>query len=75
MSELDRIKEQIAYLKFWLGVMVVTDLSLVGWLISNAGGESRYKVIGALVAVTVITVSSFAVHRYIERRIDALEEL
>ncbi len=75
MSELDRIKEQIAYLKFWLGVMVVTDLSLVGWLISSAGGEPRYKVFGALVAVTIITVSGCAVHLGIERRIDALEEL
>ena len=39
MSELDVAKEQIAYLKFWLGVMVVTDISVVGWLISNATHE------------------------------------
>jgi hypothetical protein len=32
MSELDRLKEQLAYLKFWQGIMVVTDISLVGWL-------------------------------------------
>jgi len=30
MSKVDKAKEQIAYLKFWLGVMVVTDISLVG---------------------------------------------
>lgn len=75
MSELDRIKEQIAYLKFWLGVMVVTDLSLVGWLISNAGEEPRYKVLGALAVIAIITLSGFAVHRGIGRRIDALEGL
>ena len=28
MSELDRLKEQLAYLKFWQGIMVVTDISL-----------------------------------------------
>jgi len=37
VSELDRLKEQIAYLKFWQGIMVVTEISLVGWLISTAG--------------------------------------
>jgi len=30
VSELDRLKEQLAYLKFWQGIMVVTDISLVG---------------------------------------------
>jgi len=40
MSELDRIKEQIAYLKYWQGVMVVTDISLVGWLITSADSAS-----------------------------------
>ena len=34
MSELDRIKEQIAYLKYWQGIMVVTDITLVGWLLT-----------------------------------------
>jgi len=27
MSELDRLKEQLAYLKFWQGIMVITDIS------------------------------------------------
>ena len=30
MSELDLLKEKISYLKLWLSVMVVTDISLVG---------------------------------------------
>ena len=38
MSELDLAKEQIAYLKFWLGILVVTDISLFGWLITNTAG-------------------------------------
>ena len=36
---------------------------------------SSHKVVGALVAVVVITVTGFAVHRRVERLIDALEEL
>ena len=75
MSKLDKAKEQIAYLKFWLGVMVVTDISLVGWLVSSAGSAPRHQVVGALVAVVVITATGFAVHRRVERLIDALEEI
>ena len=33
--KLDRAKEQIAYLKLWLGILVATVISLTGWLISN----------------------------------------
>jgi hypothetical protein len=75
MSKSDKAKEQIAYLKFWLGVMVVTDISLVGWFISSADSAPVHKVIGAIVAVVVITVTGFIVHRRVKRLIDALEEL
>ncbi|MBI3796225.1 MAG: hypothetical protein HY268_04545 [Deltaproteobacteria bacterium] len=75
MSRLDKAKEQIAYLKFWPGVMVVTDISLVGWLVSSADAAPALKVLGALVAVVVITAAGFAVHRRVERLIEALEDL
>ena len=55
--------------------MVVADISLVGWLISSAGSAPVHKVVGAIVAVVLITVTGFAVHRRVERLIDALEEL
>src|SRR6266851_2684661 len=35
MSELDVAKEKIAYLKVWLGILLVTDISTFGWLVSN----------------------------------------
>jgi hypothetical protein len=35
MSELDRVKEQLVYLRFWLGIMVATEIALAGWLIST----------------------------------------
>ncbi len=75
MSKSDKAKEQIGYLKFWLGVMVVTDISLVGWLVSTGGSAPVHQAVGALVALVVITATGLAVHRRIERLIDALEEL
>jgi hypothetical protein len=75
MSKLDKAKERIAYLKFWLGVMVVTDISLVGWLLSSGGSAPTHRVVSALVAVVVITGSGFIVHRRVERLIDTLEDL
>lgn len=75
MSKSDKAKEQIAYLKFWLGVMVVTDISLVGWLVSSVDSAPGLKVVGAIVAIVIITSVGFAAHRRVERLIDTLEEL
>jgi hypothetical protein len=75
MSKIDKAKEQLAYFKFWLGVMVLTDISLVGWLVSSAETASTHKIVGAVVAVGVITVAGFIVHRHVKRLIDTLEEL
>ena len=75
MSKIDIVKETIAYLKFWLGVMVVSDISLVGWLLSNAGIASDLKTYGATIGVAIITFSALLVHKRIEYLISILEDL
>jgi xanthosine utilization system XapX-like protein len=75
MSELDRIKEQLAYLKFWQGIMVVTDISLVGWLVSAADTARPLPIALAVVGVVSLTVGIVIVHRHIERRIDQIGKL
>jgi len=75
MSELDRLKEQVAYLKFWQGIMVVTDISLVGWLVSTADGARPLTVALAIVGVFLLTFGIVMLHRQIERRIDHIGRL
>jgi len=75
VPELDRLKEQVAYLKLWLGIMVVTDISLVGWLTSTADGTRPVLVALAGITVALVTTGIVIVHRYIERRIDQIGKL
>jgi hypothetical protein len=46
MSELDVAKEQIAYLEFWLDVMAVSHISLVGWPAYTGASAAVQKVLG-----------------------------
>ena len=55
--------------------MVLSDISLVAWLLSNAGGASEFKAYGAVIGIGIITVSVFIVHKRIEYMISALKEL
>ena len=35
MSKIDKIKERISLLKFWLGICVALIISLASWLLNN----------------------------------------
>jgi len=75
MSQLDIVKESISYLKFWLGVMVVSDISLVGWLLSNASAASAPKTYAAVLGVASITIAALFIHKRIEYLISTLKDL
>ena len=75
MSELDVAREQIAYLKVWLGILVVTDISVFGWLISNLDTATAPLLWGAVIAVVALTAGIFLLHRRIKRYIESLKGL
>ena len=75
MSELDRLKEQIGYLKFWQGIVVVTDISLAGWLISASDIAAPLTVVLAIAGVVLLSLGIVILHRQIERRIEHIGRL
>jgi undecaprenyl pyrophosphate phosphatase UppP len=74
MSKTDKIKERINYLKVWLGIFVVTNIGLMGWLAEHYD-ESKIKSISAFCAVIIIGVLVLIIHKKINHKIDELEEL
>ena len=65
MSQTDIIKETISYLKFWLGIMVVLDISLVGWLLAHAGNSSNLKALGAVIGIGAIILDNAVLEDYV----------
>jgi len=74
MSELDIAKEKIAYLKVWLGILVVTDISF-GWFVSNLGAATAPLLYGAVIAVVVLSAGILQLHRRIGHHIESLRGL
>jgi hypothetical protein len=75
VSELDHLKEQLVYLRFWLGIVVVTEITLVGWLIStpNTAGPVLWSL--AAVSAVLLGFGIFLLHRQVERRIEEIRRL
>jgi hypothetical protein len=75
MSKLDRAKEQIAYLKLWLSILIATIVSLTGWLISNFQQVHWSLALAAAASLLIVGLGVYRMHRRIEEKITSLEEL
>ena len=54
MSGLDYEKEVIGYHKLWLGVLLVSGISLFGWLVNNYASAPNWLIIGSIVLLYVL---------------------
>ena len=75
MSKIDKIKEEIGWLKVVFALLVVTDISLIGWAAQNFAKISMPFLIFAVIAVFGITLAIIIVNRRAYRKFDELEDL
>jgi hypothetical protein len=74
MSELDRVKEQLVYLRFWLGIMVATDcFGRLAYLYGHR--RKRNTLVYGRIGAVALAAGIFLVHRQVERRIDQIGKL
>jgi hypothetical protein len=75
LATLDRVKEEISYLKVWQGVAVVGTISLAGWLVSIGDSAPAPTYALALIGVLLLGLFSLILHRQIESRIRRMDRL
>ena len=63
MAKIDRLKEEIGWLKLVFGILVAIDVSLVGWLAQNYASASRVLVVGGVIATAVVTLGVVRINR------------
>ena len=75
MAKIDRIKEEIGWLKVVFGILVATDISLLAWLAEKFATAPKIQVIVSLVAVISVTGAIVWVNHLAYARIKQLEDL
>ncbi len=73
MAKIDRIKEEIGWLKVIFGALVAIDASLIGWLTQNYSTATTATVLGAIVAATVAMVGIVLLQFLVYSRLEKLE--
>lgn len=69
MAKIDELKEELGILKFWLGVVVMTFLALVGWFATNYQKAELIIFVGALACMFLALVIIYILDRKIKAKI------
>ncbi len=75
MLRIDRIKEELGWLKVVLGILSVLDASLVAWLAQNFQSAQPVLLLTGLVVVALLTTGIVWVNRLAYLRLEQLEVL
>jgi hypothetical protein len=75
MSKVDVAKENIAYLKGWLNVLLAIVFPLMGWFVTTVGSVSIFLSAAAVVVLLIGALLIMRLHKTIERSIKRLEKL
>ena len=75
MAKIDKIKEQIGWLKVVFGLLFATDISLIAYLFNKIELLSSLKSILVLVGLLLVTIAIKIVNRKAIDKINELEEI
>ena len=70
MPKLDKLKEELGWLKVVFGLMIATNLSLIAWLVQHYQTQNRY-----LTIFLIITIVIYLINKSAYKKIDEIGEL
>ncbi len=75
MAHIDKVKEEIGWLKVIFAIFIATVLSLIAWLVENYGKGQRLLLVIGRVAAFLIMLATIKINSVAKQKINKLEEL
>ena len=75
MAKIEVIKEQITFLRFWLGIAVASLVAIVGFCATSYSRADVWLLALCFVCVVSLSVCAYGLSKAILRKIDTLKEL
>ena len=75
MSKLDKEKEEIAWIKFWIGVSVASTMGLISWFVNNFETVNTIMLTLDIVSVLLIAIFIVMLNKIGLKKIKELEDL
>ncbi len=75
MSEIDAIKEDLGWLKFWAGVLMAALLAIVAWIFNNIELAHDWQKGLVILATLMLILMVGLISRAVRQKINRLKEL
>ena len=75
MAKIDKIKEQIGWLKVVFGLLFATDISLIAYLFNKVESLNVVKILLVLLGLLLTTISIIVINKKAMQKINELEDI
>ena len=75
MPKLDKLKEELGWLKVVFGIFIATNLSLIAWLVQSYANQSIYLNILNGIAIICVTVAVIFINKTAYKKIDEIGDI
>ena len=75
MPKLDKLKEELGWLKVVFGIFIATNLSLIAWLVQRYMTQGIYLNILNGVAIILVTIAVILINKTAYRKIDEIGDI
>ena len=75
MAHIDKVKEEIGWLKVIFAISIATDISLIAWLVENFKKEAPFLLLIAGLGALLLMFVIIWINSVTYRKINKLEEL
>ncbi len=74
MSKVDRLKEELAYIRYYISVAITGAIAISGWLVMNIETATWYSIIGGSAVVIFSVLFVYTRHKRVEQLLQELED-
>jgi quinol-cytochrome oxidoreductase complex cytochrome b subunit len=75
MSKVDEIKEELGWLKVAFGVLIVTIVSVLGWIAQNILSADKQVFITAVLVLLLLIFITVKLNKFAYKKIRSLRDL
>ncbi len=75
MGKIDKEKEEIAWIKFWIGVSVASTMGLISWFVNNYESANTIMLVLDIVSVLMIAIFIIILNKTGLKKMKELEDL